>query len=75
VEVGTAEEDDGALLADQRTLFVARVDPRSAPRPGTRRTLAVDTARLHFFDAATGTALATRARELETTRATALSVE
>jgi multiple sugar transport system ATP-binding protein len=75
VEVGTAEEDDGALLADQRTLFVARVDPRSAPRPGTRRTLAVDTARLHFFDAATGTALAARARELEATRATALSVE
>src|SRR6188508_1505344 len=75
VEVGSAEADDVALLADQRTLFVARVDPRSAPSPGTRRALAVDTARLHFFDAATGTALATGARELEATRATAVGVE
>jgi multiple sugar transport system ATP-binding protein len=75
VEVGTVDEDDGALLADQRTLFVARVDPRSAPRPGTRRALAVDTTRLHFFDPTTGTALATGAHELEATRAAALSVE
>jgi len=75
VEVGSAEADDVALLADQRTLFVARVDPRSAPRPGTRRALAVDTARLHFFDPATGIALATRARELEATRAPAVAVE
>jgi multiple sugar transport system ATP-binding protein len=75
VEAGRAQDDDGALLADQRTLFVARVDPRAAPRPGTRCTLAVDTARLHFFDPATGTALPSRARELETTRTAALSVE
>jgi len=75
VEVGSAETDDVALLADQRTLFVARVDPRSAPRPGTRRALAVDTARLHFFDPATGIALATQARELEATRAPAVVAE
>ena len=75
VEVGRAEDDDGALLADRRTLFVARVDPRSAPRAGTRRTLAVDTARLHFFDAATGVALAARQRDPEAARETAVSVE
>ena len=76
VEPGRTEgDDDVALLADQRTLFVARVDPRAAAHPGARIELAVDTARLHFFDATTGAALPSRRAEGEATRAAALSVE
>jgi multiple sugar transport system ATP-binding protein len=47
------------LLADERALFTARVDPRTAVRPGDRVTLAVDPERFHFFDPATGAALVT----------------
>lgn len=38
---------------------VARLDPRSAIRAGTRVTFSVDTKRLHFFDPDTGQAIAT----------------
>jgi multiple sugar transport system ATP-binding protein len=38
---------------------VARLDPRSAIRAGTRVTFSVDTERLHFFDPDTGQAIAT----------------
>jgi len=53
---------DATLLARERTTFVARVDHRSAARAGERITLAVDPARLHFFDAQTGLALDADAR-------------
>lgn len=44
---------------DDDTLMIARVDPRSPVRPGDRVELAVDTERLHFFDAETNLAIRT----------------
>jgi multiple sugar transport system ATP-binding protein len=75
VDAGDDDRDDAALPVGQKTLFTARIDPRFAPVVGTRRELAVDTARLHFFDPATGAALATVADAAEPTRAEALTVE
>jgi multiple sugar transport system ATP-binding protein len=75
VDAGDDDPDDAALPVGQKTLFTARIDPRFAPAVGTRRELAVDTARLHFFDPATGEALATDADAAEPARAEALSVE
>jgi multiple sugar transport system ATP-binding protein len=62
----TNADDDGALLADdQRTMFTARVDGRQSVAVGNAVELAVDTARLHFFDPATGLVLGdTEARAL-----------
>jgi multiple sugar transport system ATP-binding protein len=74
VETGAAERDEASLLAGETTLFTARVDPRFAPKAGSRVELAVDTTRLHFFDGADGTALATKALEAGE-RVTALTVE
>jgi multiple sugar transport system ATP-binding protein len=45
---------DGALLPSNQALFTARVDARTAARVGERLRLAVDPARFHFFDPATG---------------------
>ena len=45
-----AADDDATLLAEERTLFTARVDPRTRIRAGERALLAVDPARFHFFD-------------------------
>jgi len=56
VDLGTTD-DDAALLAEQTTLFTARVDPRSAARQGVDAQLAVDPGAFHFFDAETGAAL------------------
>jgi multiple sugar transport system ATP-binding protein len=55
----TAEalESDGSLLAEERALFTARVDPRTRVRAGDHVRLAVDPARFYFFDAATGESL------------------
>jgi multiple sugar transport system ATP-binding protein len=48
-------DDEGALFADdQRSLFTARVDGEVSIRPGSAVELAIDTNRMHFFDAATG---------------------
>ncbi len=53
-----ADEDDAAIpLADNKALWTARVNARSHVRPGQEIELAVDTARLHFFDPATGLAI------------------
>ena len=53
------ELDDASLLADDRRCrVVARVDARHAVGAGDAVELAVDTSELHFFDPATGTALA-----------------
>jgi multiple sugar transport system ATP-binding protein len=49
--------DEAALLVDGRAVFTARVDPRSDARVGDKLTLAVDPARFHFFDHATGETL------------------
>jgi multiple sugar transport system ATP-binding protein len=48
--------DEGGPLAD-RSIVVARFNPRSAVRLGETVTMALATERLHFFDPASGTAL------------------
>jgi multiple sugar transport system ATP-binding protein len=49
------EEDDEAIpLADNKTLWTARVAARSGIKPGQDATLAVDTSNLQFFDPASG---------------------
>jgi multiple sugar transport system ATP-binding protein len=53
-DVREAADDDDSLLVADRSLFTARVDLRSAARPGERLRLAVDPRQLHFFDPATG---------------------
>jgi multiple sugar transport system ATP-binding protein len=54
-EARADEGDDEAIpLADNKTLWTARVAARSTIRPGSAATLAVDTSNLQFFDPATG---------------------
>jgi multiple sugar transport system ATP-binding protein len=53
-EVREAAGDDDTLIATDRAAFTARVDPQSSARPGGALRLAVDPAKLHFFDPATG---------------------
>ena len=55
-EVLESASDQGLL--DNRALFTARVDARTKARVGGRLELAVDPARFHFFDPATGDRLA-----------------
>jgi multiple sugar transport system ATP-binding protein len=50
-------DEDASLVADPTALLSARVDPRTAARVGGRLRLAVDPARFHYFDAATGASL------------------
>jgi multiple sugar transport system ATP-binding protein len=45
---------DESLLAQSRALFTARVDARTRARVGDELELAVDPARVHFFDPETG---------------------
>jgi multiple sugar transport system ATP-binding protein len=54
-----AAADDGTLLADDNSLFAARVDPRTRARVGEPIDLAVYPTGFHFFDPATGVALTT----------------
>jgi multiple sugar transport system ATP-binding protein len=52
---GHDEEGEAvAALVGGKSLWTARVTPRSAVRPGAPLELAVDTSRLHFFDPASG---------------------
>jgi multiple sugar transport system ATP-binding protein len=53
-EVREAAGDEDALLQADRAVFTARVDPRTAARPGRTVQLSIDPARFHFFDPATG---------------------
>jgi multiple sugar transport system ATP-binding protein len=49
------EDDEEAIpLADNKTLWTARVAARSGIKPGSAATLAVDTSNLQFFDPASG---------------------
>jgi multiple sugar transport system ATP-binding protein len=50
VDAGQVDSDDATLLANERSLFSARIDPRVPAEVGRQLTLAVDPARLHFFD-------------------------
>ena len=45
------------MFADERAVFTAVVDAKTATVPGAEVELAVDHARLHFFDPATGLVL------------------
>jgi multiple sugar transport system ATP-binding protein len=51
------EEEDASLIQSDRSLFAARVDPRTRARVGDRLTLSIDPSRLYFFDPATGESL------------------
>jgi multiple sugar transport system ATP-binding protein len=58
-----SSDDEGKLFADdQRAIFTAVVDARRPVSPGQDVELAVDHARLHFFDPGTGLALETGVR-------------
>ncbi len=50
-------DDEAIPLADNKTMWTARVAARSAIKPGSAATLAVDTSNLQFFDPATGLAI------------------
>jgi multiple sugar transport system ATP-binding protein len=52
-----AGHDEATLLQDPKALFSARVDPRVSVRRGQPVQLALDPARLHFFDPETGSTL------------------
>jgi multiple sugar transport system ATP-binding protein len=52
-----ADAEDARLVADDRALLTARVDPRTEARVGSSLHLAVDPGRFHFFDPDTGASL------------------
>jgi multiple sugar transport system ATP-binding protein len=57
-EAIAAEGEEGTqLVADEGSLFNARVDPRTQARVGDRLRLAIDPGRFHFFDPVTGASL------------------
>jgi multiple sugar transport system ATP-binding protein len=60
-EVLEAGGEAQGMIADAGALFTARVDARTAARVGARIELAVDPARLHFFDPHTGARLVSAA--------------
>ncbi len=51
------EEGDDGAGAQQNMIFVARIDPRAAPKRGDLVDIAYETDALHFFDPETGGAL------------------
>jgi multiple sugar transport system ATP-binding protein len=55
--------DEGRLFVDDRAVCTAVLDARRGLTTGTEIELAIDPARLHFFDPSTGDALATTARD------------
>ena len=57
-------EDETKLVVDDLTLVNARVDARTSARVGDRLRLAVDPARFHFFDPASGASLVDTRRDV-----------
>jgi multiple sugar transport system ATP-binding protein len=57
IEMRDAAADEASLLAEEDSLFTARVDPATTARAGARLQLAVDPSRFHFFDIRTGDSL------------------
>jgi multiple sugar transport system ATP-binding protein len=51
------EEEQEGLIADDRAVFNARVSPQTRAQPGESLRLAVDCAKLYFFDPETGETL------------------
>src|SRR5581483_1083997 len=52
-----ADNEEEALLADDHAVWNARVSTRTEARPGAPLRLAIDPARLYFFDPDTGASL------------------
>ena len=50
-------EEEAKLIADDRSLFTAKIDSRRPVKAGETAELAVDHTRLHFFDPTTGLAV------------------
>jgi multiple sugar transport system ATP-binding protein len=61
VREAVEDEEPEILLADDRAVFNARVDARTAARPGGRLRLALDPSGFHFFDPQTGANLSPEA--------------
>ena len=57
VATGVSGREDASLLPESKALLSARLDPRAAARVGEPLELALDPARLHFFDPDTGLTL------------------
>jgi multiple sugar transport system ATP-binding protein len=57
-----ADHEDDALLADDRSLWNARVSSKTDAEPGQRLRLAVDPGALYFFDPDSGASLTVGAR-------------
>jgi multiple sugar transport system ATP-binding protein len=53
-DVQAAAGDEHGLVEIEGSLFTARVDPRTAARAGAPLRLALDPARIHYFDPASG---------------------
>ena len=56
-EATAGDGDQDAFLPGQAHNGVARLDPRSGVRPGSRVTFRIDPGRLYFFDPSTGEAV------------------
>jgi multiple sugar transport system ATP-binding protein len=57
IESRNAFDEEASLLAEDDSLFTARVDPATSGRIGSPLELAVDPASFHFFDVETGESL------------------
>jgi multiple sugar transport system ATP-binding protein len=57
IETRNAFADEARLLAEEDSLFTARVDPATTARAGGSLQLAVDPASFHFFDVRSGESL------------------
>jgi multiple sugar transport system ATP-binding protein len=57
IESRDAPDDETSILAEDDSLFTARVDPATTGRMGTPLSVAVDPASFHFFDPETGESL------------------
>ncbi len=53
----SGEDDEALPLAEDKTLWTARVAARSKIRPGSAARLSVDTSNLHFFEPGSGLAV------------------
>ena len=57
VDAGTSSDPTGVVPSPDRSPMVARLSPRTSARQGKSVRIAVDTARIHAFDPASGTAI------------------
>ena len=64
-EVQAATGDEYGLVNIEGSLFTARVEPGTAARPGAALRLALDAARIHYFDPESGLRLETGAVAIE----------